>query len=89
MLTPVTYAVVSVIVLAAILALTWLGGGTPLVNPVRISGYAVAVVIVLGLLIGIAWYISGPQSFQTYGSYAAGFLIGMLAMYIAVHVYRA
>jgi len=48
----------------------------------------VAVVIVLAPLIGIRWLIGGYEEAYKFLIFGGGFLCGMVAMYIAMHVYR-
>ena len=50
--------------------------------------YVVGVIIVLVLINYIAWLVGGEVKLQSFELLSAGFLLGMLAMYIAVHVYR-
>ncbi len=50
-------------------------------------GYVIAVVIGLTIVIGIVWSLRGPAYANKTLIFAAGFLCGMVAMYIAVHVY--
>lgn len=50
--------------------------------------YVVGVVIVLAIVNYIAWLTGGAEKLGAVESLSAGFLLGMLAMYIAVHIYR-
>jgi len=50
--------------------------------------YVVGVIIVLAIINGIAWFAYGGVNFKAIESFSLGFLMGMLAMYIAVHIYR-
>lgn len=50
-------------------------------------GYVIAVLIVW-MLILIGMRLWAPDRFRTFAIFCAGFFIGMLAMYIAVHIYR-
>lgn len=50
--------------------------------------YVVGVIIVLGIVNLIAWVIDSAAAFHTSVLVSSGFLLGMLAMYIAVHLYR-
>jgi membrane protein YdbS with pleckstrin-like domain len=50
--------------------------------------YVVAVVIVMAVLIGIRWLLVGYQGAEKTLVFCIGFLFGMIAMYIAMHVYR-
>ncbi|HET9641245.1 MAG TPA: hypothetical protein VFP46_00105 [Candidatus Paceibacterota bacterium] len=49
--------------------------------------YVVAVIVVMALINAFAWYTGKPTNLRTMSVFSTGFLIGMLAMYIAVHVY--
>ena len=50
--------------------------------------YIIAVVIVWAFILIIARFFASAQRFRTMLIFCAGFMIGMLAMRIAVHVYR-
>jgi hypothetical protein len=50
--------------------------------------YVIAVVIVLAAVIGIRWLIGGYEGATKMVIFSAGFPGGMIAMYIAMHVYR-
>jgi len=50
--------------------------------------YVIGVIIVLALINYIAWSVGGEAKLQVFKLFSAGFLLGMLAMYIAVHIYR-
>jgi hypothetical protein len=62
----------------------WHWGPNPFPLFVHLIGVAVAWAVVLG----IAWLRGGPTRFNTFALACGGFALGMLAMYIAVHVYR-
>jgi hypothetical protein len=49
--------------------------------------YVVAVLIVWAIVLCLAWLIGGIARFKIVAVFCAGFLFGMLAMYIAVHIY--
>jgi hypothetical protein len=49
--------------------------------------YVIACVIVWALLLGSVWLWAMPH-FHDARAVCGGFFIGMLAMYIAAHVYR-
>jgi len=56
-----------------------------------------AVVLAIGALLTwwqfgpnrIAWFTGGRAQLNTFALVCAGFALGMLAMYIAMHVYRS
>ena len=50
--------------------------------------YVVGVIIALVLVNYISWFLGGKAKLQTVEVFSGGFLLGMLAMYIAVHLYR-
>ncbi len=49
--------------------------------------YVVGVVIALAIINYIAWSVGGETKLQSFELLSAGFLLGLLAMYIAVHIY--
>lgn len=50
--------------------------------------YVGCVVIALAIINYIAWLTGGATKFGVMKLFSMGFLLGMLAMYIAVHIYR-
>ncbi|EDY18438.1 hypothetical protein CfE428DRAFT_4222 [Chthoniobacter flavus Ellin428] len=54
----------------------------------RLSVYVTAVMVVLVIANCLAWLVGGAARFRAMGIYSSGFLIGMLAMYIAMHLYK-
>jgi len=52
-----------------------------------LSQYVIAVIVVLILLNTIVYFVWGKKKFSDVAKFSFGFLIGMLAMYIAVHIY--
>jgi peptidoglycan/LPS O-acetylase OafA/YrhL len=79
-----------VIVAAIVLALVALAASRrwdikrfPLI--VYVIGVAVAWTVILGAL----WFLGDIARFQTFALVCLGFALGMLAMYIAVHVYKS
>lgn len=55
---------------------------------VPLANYVLAVIVVLALGNCIAWFVGGPVKLTRFAIFSGGFLMGMLAMYIAVHLYR-
>jgi hypothetical protein len=51
----------------------------------HLSLYVTGVIIVLAIINFIVWFTGKGMNI---GIFSAGFLVGMLAMYIAVHFYR-
>ncbi len=52
-----------------------------------LKAYVVAVILVMLIVLGVIRFLRGPQTMGTVAVFFVGFLMGMLAMYIAVHVY--
>ena len=50
--------------------------------------YVIGVIVVLAIINYIAWFAGGEAKLKTFELFSGGFLSGMLAMYIAVHIYR-
>ena len=46
-----------------------------------------AVIVVWLAILGVLWYIGDVIQLQTFSLVAAGFALGMFAMYIAMHIY--
>ena len=53
-----------------------------------LSLYVGIVIIILLFVNYLIWSIGGEVKLKFFESFSAGFLLGMLAMYVAVHVYR-
>jgi hypothetical protein len=53
-----------------------------------LTNYVVAVVIVLAIVTGIRWLAGGYPAAEKMIVFSAGFPFGMIAMYIAMHLYR-
>lgn len=51
-----------------------------------VEGYVIAVIVVMVVIVGVAHWMGSNREREII-HYFAGFLLGMLAMYIAVHVY--
>jgi hypothetical protein len=51
-----------------------------------LTGYGIAVIIVLAALNGITWLVGNPR-FHDLNVFSAGFVLGMLGMYIAAWLY--
>ncbi len=51
--------------------------------------YVIGVAIVWAVVLVLAWFIGGPARFNAFALVCLGFALGMLAMYIAVHVYTS
>jgi hypothetical protein len=53
-----------------------------------LSLYVVGVIIVLVIVNYLSWFVGGEARLKSFELFSSGFLLGMLAMYIAVHIYR-
>jgi len=51
-----------------------------------LTAYGIEVVIVLAILHGIAWLVKAPW-LHSLNVFSAGFVLGMLGMYIAAYLY--
>jgi len=52
-----------------------------------LTGYGIVVIVVLAALNGTVWLAGNPPRFQSLWVFSAGFILGMLAMYIAANLY--
>ena len=52
-----------------------------------LTSYAVAVILVLAVLNGIGWLAWNPPRLHNLNVFSAGFILGMLGMYIAAWLY--
>ena len=53
-----------------------------------LARYVVAVLVVWTVILCVMWFAGDRARFRAVATFCAGFLAGMLAMFIAVHVYR-
>lgn len=53
-----------------------------------LNRYIISVILVWVLILAIVRFWGSSTRFKTMSIFCAGFLIGMLAMWIAVHVYN-
>ena len=51
--------------------------------------YVIAVAVVWAVLLAVMWFLGDIARFQTFALVCLGFALGMIAMYIAVHVYKS
>ena len=49
--------------------------------------YVIGVAVVWAIILGLSWFAVIPTPFSELVVVCAGFALGMLAMYIAVHLY--
>jgi hypothetical protein len=52
-----------------------------------LTGYGIAVVLVFAVLNGVAWLTGYPPRLRSLNVFSAGFVLGMIGMYIAAWVY--
>ena len=52
-----------------------------------LTGYGIAVVLVFAVLNAIAWLTGFPPRLRSLNVFSAGFILGMIGMYIAAWVY--
>ena len=50
--------------------------------------YVIGVVVVWAIILSAMWFSGDVARFRTFACVCGGFMLGMLAMYIAVHIYR-
>jgi hypothetical protein len=55
---------------------------------VNLIWYVIGVAVVWAVILCTAWLFDGGAHLKTLALVCGGFAIGMLAMYIAVHVYK-
>ena len=81
------YVIVVAAILQVLAALAfWRRKGSKRI-PLIVFGFGVAVV--WAVLLGVMWFLGDITRFQTFALVCLGFALGMLAMYIAVHVYKS
>jgi len=52
-----------------------------------LTRYVIGVAIVWGVILGAMWILGDAARLQTFGLVCLGFALGMLAMFLAVHLY--
>ena len=52
-----------------------------------LTAYGIAVILVFAVLNGVAWLIGYPPQLRSLNVFSAGFILGMLGMYIAAWLY--
>ena len=82
-LTGYVIGVAIVLALASLALLRYMG-----IKCLPLFVYVIGVAVVWVVILGVAWFIGGPARFNTFALVCLGFALGMLAMYIAVHVYK-
>ena len=84
--TPTGYVIVAAIVLALAALAAWRHWGT---NRFPLIIYVIGVAVVWAVILGAMWFLGDIARFQTFALICLGFALGMIAMYIAVHVYKS
>jgi hypothetical protein len=79
------YVIGAAIILALAGFASWRQWGS---NRLPLIVYVIGVTTVWAIALGLAWFVGGPARFSTFAFVGLGFALGMLAMYIAVHVYK-
>jgi len=80
------YYIVLAIVLALAAFASWRRWG---IKRFPLIVYVIGVAVVWAVILGVMWFLGDIARFQTFALVCLGFALGMLAMYIAVHVYRS
>jgi peptidoglycan/LPS O-acetylase OafA/YrhL len=80
------YVIVAVIVLALAALVIWRRWG---IKRFPLIVYVIAVAVVWAVLLAAMWFSGDIARFQTFALICLGFALGMIAMYIAVHVYKS
>lgn len=57
-------------------------------NTTPLYVYVIGVAVVWALILGVVWSLGDIARFQTFALVCLGFALGMIAMYIAVHLYK-
>jgi hypothetical protein len=57
-------------------------------NKRPLSVYVIGVAVMWAVILGVMWFLGDMARFQKFAFVGFGFALGMLAMYIAVHLYR-
>jgi uncharacterized membrane protein YccC len=59
-----------------------------MVKKYSIKVYVIGVIVVMAIILCVTWFSGESELFTRFVNFFAAFLLGMLAMWIAVHVYR-
>jgi amino acid transporter len=82
----IIYVIVAAIVLALAAFAFWRRRGSKRL-PIIVD--VIGVTVVWAVLLAVMWFLGDIARFQTFALVCLGFALGMLAMYIAVHVYKS
>jgi peptidoglycan/LPS O-acetylase OafA/YrhL len=80
------YVIVAALVLALAALVSWRHWGS---NRFPLIVYVIGVAVVWAVILGVMWFLGDIAHFQTFALVCLGFALGMLAMYIAMHVYKS
>jgi len=80
------YVIVAALVLVLAAFVSWRHWGS---NRFPLIRYVIGVAVVWAVILGVMWFLGDIARFQTFALVCFGFALGMLAMYIAVHVYKS
>ena len=80
------YVIVATIVLALAALAAWRHRGT---NRFPLIVFLVGVAVVWAVILGAMWFLGDIARFQVFALVCIGFALGMLAMYIDVHLYKS
>ena len=80
------YVIVAAIVLALAAFALWRRWG---IKRFPLIVYVIVVAVVWAVLLAVMWFLGDIARFQTFALVCLGFALGMLAMYIAMHVYKS
>ena len=83
--TTTVYVIVAAIVWALAALAVWRRRGS---NRLPLIVYVIGVAVVWAVILGVMWFLGDIARFQTFALVCLGFGLGMIAMYIAVHVYK-
>ena len=80
------YVIVAAIVLLLAALAFWRRWG---IKRFPLIVYVIGVAVVWAVLLVVMWFLGDIARFQTFALVCLGFALGMIAMYIAVHVYKS
>ena len=80
------FVIVAALVLALAAFVSWRHWGS---KRAPLIVYVIAVAVVWAVILGVMWFSGDIARFQTFALVCLGFALGMIAMYIAVHVYQS
>jgi hypothetical protein len=80
------YVLIAAIVLALAALASWRHWGS---NRFPLIVYVIGAAVIWAVILGVMWFLGYIARFQTFALVGLGFALGMIAMYIAVHVYKS